>query len=83
MRYDRPYIRGAFARRLRHVSYFLAGGDAGGLWSGGCDLVPNHFSEMPALLRSSTRCSLVIAAATPPDHHGLVSLGTNADYTPR
>ncbi len=42
--------------------------------------MPNHFSEMPELLRGATKCSLVIAAASPPDRHGYFSLGTNADY---
>jgi acyl-CoA hydrolase len=78
--HERPYLHGACAPHLRHVSYFLAPATREAYWNGGCDLVPNHFSEMPALLRSATRCSLVIAAATPPDRHGLVSLGTNAEY---
>jgi acyl-CoA hydrolase len=78
--HERPYIHGEYAPHLRHVSYFLAPATREAYWSGGCDLVPNHFSEMPMLLRSSTRCSLVVAAATPPDRHGHMSLGTNAEY---
>jgi acyl-CoA hydrolase len=35
---------------------------------------------MPALLQSTTRCTLVLAAASPPDKHGYFSLGTNAEY---
>jgi acyl-CoA hydrolase len=42
--------------------------------------VPNHFSEVPRLLRETTRCSLVLAAAAPLDRHGYFSLGTNCDY---
>src|SRR6202023_1473617 len=37
--------------------------------------------EVPSILRRSTKCSLVIARAAPPDAHGYFSLGTNADYT--
>jgi len=48
--------------------------------AGGCDLVPNHFSEMPRLLEVSTRDAIVLAAASPPDRAGYFSLGTNADY---
>ena len=77
---ERDYIRGAFGNRLRHVSYFLAAGDREAFWEGQCDLVPNHFSEVPALLRKTTKCSLVLASASPPDRHGYFSLGTNADY---
>lgn len=78
---ERAYIRGEFGDHLRHVSYFLSPATRKAYWEGGCDLVPSHFSEVPALLESSTRLSLVIARASPPDRHGFFSLGTNADYT--
>jgi acyl-CoA hydrolase len=77
---ERPYIRGEFGGRLRHVSYFLSPATRAAYWAGGCDLVPSHFSEVPALLRQATKCSLVVARAAPPDRHGYFSLGTNADY---
>jgi acyl-CoA hydrolase len=78
--HERPYIRGEFGDRLRHVSYFLSSATRQAFWDGRCDLVPNHFSEMPALLRERTRCDLVLAAASPPDAHGYFTLGTNAEY---
>ncbi|WP_020666784.1 acetyl-CoA hydrolase/transferase family protein [Amycolatopsis nigrescens] len=77
----RRYIDGAFPGRLNHVDYFLGSGSRQAFWDGNCDLVPNHFSEMPLLLRKSTRCTIALAAASPPDRHGYFSLGTNADYT--
>ncbi|MFD9889921.1 acetyl-CoA hydrolase/transferase family protein [Amycolatopsis sp. NPDC059027] len=77
----RRYIEGAFPGRLEHVDYFLGAGSREAFWAGTCDLVPNHFSEMPLLLRKSTKLSIVLAAASPPDEHGYFSLGTNADYT--
>jgi acyl-CoA hydrolase len=77
----RAYIRGEFGDRLRHVSYFLSPATRAAYWAGGCDLVPSHFSEVPALLQLATRCSVVMARAAPPDRHGYFSLGTNADYT--
>src|SRR5215217_4651827 len=77
---DRPYLHGAFGDRLRHVSYFLSGATRQAYWEGGCDLVPNHFSEMPRLLEVSTSRPIVLAAASPPDRAGYFSLGTNADY---
>jgi acyl-CoA hydrolase len=46
----------------------------------GCDLVPCHFSEVPALLRRLPNPKLVVAAASRMDRHGYFSLGTNADY---
>jgi acyl-CoA hydrolase len=78
---ERRYINGEYGSRLRHVSYFLTPATRAAYWGCGCDLVPSHFSEVPALLQRSTKCSLVIARASPPDRHGYFSLGTNADYT--
>src|ERR671939_184607 len=52
--HERPYIRGAFGDRLRHVSYFLSAATRPAFWDGRCDLVPNHFSEMPHLLQAAT-----------------------------
>ena len=78
--HERPYIHGRFEDRLRHVSYFLSDATREAYWAARCDLVPNHFSEMPRLLEVSTRHPLVLAAASPPDRAGYFSLGTNADY---
>src|SRR5882757_5417901 len=75
----RPYMRGEFGDHLRHVDYYLGPGSRQAYWDGGCDLVPNHFSEMPLLLRRVDP-TLVIARAAGPDSHGYFSLGTNADY---
>ncbi|HWW54070.1 MAG TPA: acetyl-CoA hydrolase/transferase C-terminal domain-containing protein, partial [Acidimicrobiales bacterium] len=78
---ERAYIRGEFGDHLRHVSYFLAPATRPSYWRGTVELVPNHFSEVPSLLRTTTKCSLVLARCSPPDRHGYLSLGTNADYT--
>jgi acyl-CoA hydrolase len=47
---------------------------------GGCDLVPNNFSDVPRPMRAATACSLVLAAVSPPDRHGFFSLGCHAEY---
>ncbi|HOW94566.1 MAG TPA: propionyl-CoA--succinate CoA transferase, partial [Mycolicibacterium fallax] len=73
------YIRGEFGDRLRHVCYYLGPGSRQAYWDGTCDLVPNHFSEMPLILRR-VKPDLVLARAAGPDEHGYFSLGTNADY---
>ncbi|WP_031464819.1 acetyl-CoA hydrolase/transferase family protein [Sciscionella sediminilitoris] len=79
--HERAYIRGEFGDHLRHVDYFLGPGSRKAYWAGNCDLVPNHFSEMPLLLRRTAPRPIVLAAASLPDEHGYFSLGTNADYT--
>ena len=56
------YIRGEFGDRLRHVCYYLGPGSRQAYWDGTCDLVPNHFSEMPLILRR-VKPDLVLARA--------------------
>jgi acyl-CoA hydrolase len=78
--HDRPYLHGTMRDHLLHVSYFLSPVTRPAFHARGCELVPNHFSEVPRLLRETTKCSLVLAAASPLDRHGSFSLGTNCDY---
>ena len=78
--HDRPYLHGTMRDHLLHVSYFLSPVTRPAFHERGCELVPNHFSEVPRLLRETTKCSMVLAAAAPMDRHGYFSLGTNCDY---
>ena len=77
--HDRPYLDGRYGDDLRHVSYFLSHITRPHFRNGGIDVVPSHFSEVPLLLRHLDQL-VVLAACSPPDRHGYVSLGTNADY---
>ena len=54
--HPRPSIDGTCGDHLRHVSYFLSPVTRPAYWAGHVDLVPNHFSEMPHLLRAATKC---------------------------
>jgi acyl-CoA hydrolase len=76
---ERRYMHGVFPG-IRHVSWFLSPANREAFHNDTCDLVPNNFSEVPSLMRRTTRCSLVLAAVSPPDRHGYFSLGTHADY---
>jgi acyl-CoA hydrolase len=76
---DRPYIEGE-VEGLRHVSWFLSPHDKAAFHRGDCDLVPNNFSDVPTLMRRTTREPLVLAAASMPDRHGYFSLGCHAEY---
>ena len=78
--HDRPYLHGTMRDALLHVSYFLSHVTRPAFHEGGCELVPNNFSEVPRLLRETTKCTLVTAAAAPMDRHGYFSLGTSCDY---
>ena len=77
---ERSYMHGDYPG-LRHVSWFLSPANREAFHRGACDLVPNNFSDVPRLMRHSTRCSLVLAAVSPPDRHGYFSLGPHAEYT--
>jgi acyl-CoA hydrolase len=77
---ERPYIEGEVVG-LRHVSWFLSRYDKDAFARGDCDLVPNNFSEIPALLRQTVREPIVLTAVSPPDEHGYFSLGPHAEYT--
>jgi acyl-CoA hydrolase len=66
---------------LRHVSWFLTPADRDAFHAGTCDLVPNNFSEVPLLMRTATKASLLVVAVAPPDRHGYFSLGLQADYS--
>lgn len=76
---ERPYMHGDIPG-LRHVSWFLSPAIREAFHKNNCDLVPNNFSEVPALMRRTTKCSLVLAAVSPPDRYGYFSLGLHADY---
>jgi len=79
--HDRPYLRGEFGDRLRHISYFLSHVTRPQFALGHVGLVPAHFSEVYQIMRSRTDDPLVVAAASPPDRHGYFSLGVSSDYT--
>ena len=65
---------------LSYVSYFLSGASRKAFLQGQCELVPNHFRQVPRILRETTKTSLIVAAASLMDEHGYFSLGTQADY---
>lgn len=77
--HDRPYLHGKFPNMV-HVSYFLSEVTRLPYWEGHIELVPNHFSEVPELMRQKATEPLVIAASSLPDQHGYFSLGVSADY---
>ena len=77
---ERDYILGTYKGHLHHVSYFLSNATRKAFLNGKCSLVPNHFHEVPNLLKQNTKMSMIITASSPMDKHGFFSLGTNADY---
>jgi acyl-CoA hydrolase len=78
--HDRAYMRGDYGDALRHISYFLSHVTRRHFAAGTIGLVPSHFSEVYALMKSRAPQPLVLCAASPPDRHGYFSLGVSADY---
>ncbi len=78
--HDRPSLHGRYGDQLRHLSYFLSPVTRPAYHAGTVELVPNHFSDVPALLRLRCPDPVIVCSVSPPDRHGYVSLGTNADY---
>lgn len=66
--------------RIRIVSMFLGAGDRPGFHEGRVELLPNHFSDLPMLLRRFTSNRVLMATVSPMDAEGFFSLGTNCDY---
>lgn len=67
--------------KLKQVSIFLSGMDRKAMNQGDVDLLPNHFSDIPALLKKRTGDDAVImATVSPMDEEGNFSLGTSPSY---
>jgi len=76
---DRPYLHGAYAGHLEHVSWFLSHVTRPAYHEGGCHFAPANFSEVPLFMMRKAPFA-VLAAASAMDRHGYFSLGLSADY---
>ena len=65
---------------IKQVSIFLSASDRQAFSEGTIDLLPNHFSDIPSLLRHSSSKIVIMAAVSPMDEEGYFSLGTSVSY---
>ncbi|WP_338447724.1 acetyl-CoA hydrolase/transferase C-terminal domain-containing protein [Niallia oryzisoli] len=65
---------------LKQVSIFLSGHDRMAFSEGISDLLPNHFSDIPALLKHASESPVIMAAVSSMDDEGYFSLGTSVSY---
>jgi len=65
---------------IKQVSIFLSGQDRKPFSEGISDLLPNHFSDIPALLKKAAPTQVVMAVVSPMDEEGYFSLGTSVSY---
>lgn len=68
-------------KKLQIISLFLGASERQAFKKGDIDLLPNHFSDIPNLLKEITRNPIVMATVSPMDERGFFSLGTNCDHT--
>ncbi|MEH7374424.1 acetyl-CoA hydrolase/transferase family protein [Neobacillus drentensis] len=66
--------------KIKQVSIFLSGLDRKGFSEGTIDLLPNHFSDIPSLLKRQTPNPVIMAVVSPMDEEGYFSLGTGVSY---
>ncbi|AQP54673.1 acetyl-CoA hydrolase/transferase family protein [Vagococcus penaei] len=74
-------IVGKDESELKEISIFLSGMDRKAMNDGKVDLLPNHFSDIPSILKDRDGDQLVImATVSPMDEEGNFSLGTSPSY---
>jgi len=76
---DRTYMHGTYPH-ITYITYFMSRFARKAFLNGTCELIPNHFHQMPRLLESNTEKPIVVCQASPMDEEGYFSLGTEADY---
>ncbi len=75
-----PFADAACAGRFRSVSLFTGANLRGAVAAGHADFVPIFLSDIPGLFASGrVRLDAAIVQLSPPDRHGLCTLGTSVD----
>lgn len=75
------YAQPGMEKHFHHTGLFLGGPTRECVASGRGDFLPCYFSEAPALMRTELRPDVALLQVTPPDEHGMCSLGVSVDYT--
>ncbi|MBU8908958.1 acetyl-CoA hydrolase/transferase family protein [Desertibacillus haloalkaliphilus] len=66
--------------KIKVISMFLNKDERRAFSTNEIDLLPNHFSDLPSILRLATKNRVLMATVSPMDENGYFSLGTNCDY---
>jgi itaconate CoA-transferase len=69
------------SRVIRWESMFVGGADRDAVREGRAGFTPNFFHQVPRLLSEFIPVDVCIAAVSPMDRHGFMSLGVSVDYT--
>jgi acyl-CoA hydrolase len=67
---------------IKQISIFISGFDRKSFAEGSTDLLPNHFSDIPSLIKLGTSNTnrVLMATVSPMDDDGYFSLGTSISY---
>jgi 4-hydroxybutyrate CoA-transferase len=75
-----PFVRPECRGRLRSVSFFTGPACRDPIAAGDADFIPVFLSDIPGLISSgAVRIDAALVQLSPPDQHGLCSLGTSVD----
>ena len=75
-----PYTAAACEGRFRHNAFFIGANVREAVRDGRADFTPVFLSEIPHLLKSNRLpVDAVLIQVSPPDAHGMVSLGVSVD----
>ena len=66
--------------KIKQISLFLGGHDRKAYEEGVVELLPNHFSDIPSLIKLATSQRVMMAAVSPMDEEGYFSFGTSVSY---
>ncbi|WP_106495776.1 acetyl-CoA hydrolase/transferase family protein [Lentibacillus sp. Marseille-P4043] len=66
--------------KLKIISMFMGTTERKAFKEGKIDLLPNHFSDIPKILKQTAKDPVVMAVVSPMDEDGYFSLGTNSDH---
>jgi acetyl-CoA hydrolase len=76
-------VTAAHSDQISFLSYTGSGGNAALHHAGALDVLPVHYSHLPALIRNRTiAIDVVLLLLAPPDASGRYSLGLAEDYLP-
>ncbi|MDR1875391.1 MAG: hypothetical protein LBQ90_10330 [Synergistaceae bacterium] len=76
-----PWGRKEYSEYFTYNALFLSKETMQGVAENYGDFTPSHFSEVPALLRTTLKPDVALIQVSPPDGDGYVCLGLSVDYT--
>lgn len=74
-----PYVAPGMERSFRHVAFFVGDNVRAAVHEGRADLVPVHLHQVPSLFHRVEPLDWVLVQVSPPDRHGMCTVGVSAD----